>query len=283
MIKDHLERYYEASNRHDEHVILRSVMIDGHEVAWVELRDPEPLPEGHRPFRQQRCECDYIEGVGWCILEGGQFATIGGQEPCIHTETALHLRHLELRQEYARTFDRCNVDGLTEEQVLTARLGLSSPEVLRHIILDLVAKAKAGEWLEQGTGAVDWGGYYYVQTVQAITNAPWKTVWEVIGVLETESKISLQGSIVCDYREPEVPGWEEYSRIEVDGWLGIIWIPAHDDMESEWKLEVFRPNRSRACDPEHLPMLYAPTFGPDVSDVAAAEERLLALIEEWKV
>lgn len=287
MISDHLERYYEvhrACGRKEEHVILRSMVIDGHEVAWVELRDAEPLPEGRRPFRMMMCECDYIEGVAWQTDERhGVVGLDNGKGDCVRRGAALHLRHLELRKEYAATFDRRNVAGLTEEETLIAILGLSSPEALRHIILDLVTKAKAGEWLEEGTGAMFWGGYYYVQTVQAITDAPWKSVWDAVRALVDERRISLEGAVVRDHREPEIPGWEECFRVETeDGWLGIAWLPAHGDMDSEWKLEVFRPDRSRACDPVHLPMLYEPTFGPDAGDVAAAEERLAALIAEWK-
>jgi hypothetical protein len=282
MIRDHLERYYEAHGRENEHVILRSVMIDGHEVAWVELRDQEPLPEGRRPFRQMRCECDYIEGTGWCVMKDGGVATIGGQEPCVHAEAALRLRHLELRQEYAQIFDRRNIAGLTEEQVQTAVLGLSSQEALCHIILDLVTKAKAGEWLEQGTGALFWGGYYYVQTVQAITDAPWETVWEVVRALAAEGQISLEGAVVQDYREPDAPEWTEYGRFTEDGWTGIALMPAHGDMPQEWKLQVLRPDGSVAVEDERLSMTYTPTFGPDIGDVAASEARLLELIAKMQ-
>lgn len=283
MITDHLERYYEAYGRQNEHVILRSMMIDGHEVAWVESRDPEPLPEGRRPLRLMMCECDYMEGVGWKIdKEHGTVGIDNGKSDCIRKEAALHLRRLELRREYARTFDRRNVAGLTEEQVRVALLGLSSPEALRHIILDLITKAKAGEWLEQGTGALFWGGYYYVQTVQAITDAPWESVWEAVHALVAEQRISLEGAVVQDYREPEPPEWTEYGRFEENGWTGIALMPAHGDMPQEWKLQVLRPDGTVAVEDERLRMLYAPVFGPDAGDVAASEARLLELIAEMQ-
>ena len=35
--------------------------------------------------------------------------------------------------------------------------------IMREIILDMIEKAKAVEWIEDGNGAVSWGGYFYLR------------------------------------------------------------------------------------------------------------------------
>lgn len=35
--------------------------------------------------------------------------------------------------------------------------------IIREIILDMIEKAKAVEWIEDGNGAVSWGGYFYLR------------------------------------------------------------------------------------------------------------------------
>lgn len=265
MIADHLLRYYE------EHpgviyTTLRSIMVDGHEVAYMELRGTVgggPNAGKEYTARGAYCECDFQEGVGW-ERKGGQMYSLDGERSCVRRKAACHLRALELRAEYEEQYG----DGW----------GLARHT--KEIILDLIEKAKAGEWVGEDTnGASFWGGYFYLQTVAAITGEFIGHLWGDVYELMAEKKIGLDGAVIQPYVEPPPPKWEEFSRIEDDGWVGIAKLPGHRKMASEWRFEVLRPDGESAY--AMIPgerLLHDPVVGPDVEDVARAEQRLLALI-----
>lgn len=189
MIADLLPRYCEVFDPDTTYIPLRIFTVEGHEVAWMEVagimlydltgqgRESHPYK-----FRGLYCECNFTEGTGWEI-RGNQRYNLGGPEKCIHRKEALRLRHLELRQEY---------------------LEHSVPE----IIFALIEKAKAGEFIEDGSGASFWGGYFYLQTVAAITAQPEARIWEEARRLVAERKIGLEGAVVQPYQEPPPPAWE---------------------------------------------------------------------------
>lgn len=222
MIADHMARYCEARGiPHWGFRIVRSVVVDGHESAWVEAlrilyRDGGEItyiePLGSYEFL---CECKLTEGVGWRIdaerKEGYiNIALDVGDDRCIYKEAAMHLRHLELRREYQRYFEwLADSEELTDEQRMPFILfGIESAEAVRGIILDLVERAKRGEWLEASGGAAFWGGYFYLQTVQSITGAG-DMVLNVARQMVEEKLISLEGAVVQKYRKPRRPRWNE--------------------------------------------------------------------------
>lgn len=300
MIKDLLSAYYKAFGTDPSHEIVQSMVIDGHEVAWMKYtgtvvcditgrgREGETY-EGYGLY----CECDFTKGVGWDINEDGKPRKILGSkeadhpcaENCVPRQEAVRLRLLELREEYKQHF---------------------SPSLEKHIpeiIMNLIEKAKADEFIEDGNGAEFWGGYFYLQTVASIVGdikkipmkganfeltieQPGKYVWEAVEQLQKEKKIMLEGMIVQSYREPPPPAWEECFRIEDDdGWIGIALLPQHHRMKSEWKFEILRPDGYMVYQDlpmPTLPLMYPFDFGPDLGDVAPAEDKIKELIEEAK-
>lgn len=273
MIADLLPEYYSRCEPDVRYEVLRSIVIDGHEVAWMSYAGE--FREG-KPFygRTMMCECDFTEGIGWNIGEDGQRYTVHGKDAratCLIRGAAMHLRHLELRQEYHKRF----VQG--SENFF---LGLKG--CIREITLDLIKKAEAGEWLEDGDGAAMYGGYFYIRTLAAITGECKAHLWEDIHPLIEGKLIGVDGSIVTFYTEPPPPLWTEAVRVEDDGWVGIASLPGHRRMAQEWKFTVLNPAGKEAVYAPGQRLLHDPAFGPDVEDVRRAERTLREMIEECR-
>ncbi|MDB5185233.1 MAG: hypothetical protein JWN38_1041 [Candidatus Saccharibacteria bacterium] len=266
MIADLLPHYYEHYRSDVQYDVLRSIVIDGHETAWMSFvgsgREGEPFTG-----RELKCECDFTEGVGWQIHD--KFGAVGldGGRKCLKRQAALRLRHLELREEYAERF-------LNQPE----KFGMFS-SCIREITLDLIEKGQAGEWLEDGGGAAFYGGYFYLQTLAAITDIYMGHLWEDMYALLEEKLIEIDGAVVKSYTKPPPPKWEEFARIEQDGWIGIAKLPGHRRMAQEWKFEVLNPAGKSAIHSPGKRLLHDPIFGPDVEDVARAEEQLKNLIQ----
>ncbi|MEK7065974.1 MAG: hypothetical protein AAB965_00180, partial [Patescibacteria group bacterium] len=164
MIKDLLPRYYEAHNDGVTYTIISSTMVRNHEVAWMEYRGTVLCgPEKGKPFvgRELHCECYFTEGIGWKIDPKNRPVSLMDAEKCDRRKVAVRKRHKELRQEYRRLFN-------------------NSPSLFPYIpeiILDLIKKAKAGEFLEDGSGANFYCGYFYLETVADIVDAPMRNIW----------------------------------------------------------------------------------------------------------
>ena len=271
MIKDLLPAYYEAHGVDPSYTALRIIAIDGHEVAWMEFTrttDPDKTYKGRALY----CECDFTEGVGWKRENGKVYDLHLKAEKCLYRKTALHLRHLELREEYLKRFNVASGDSFA----LRRRL--------EEIISDLIEKVKAGEFVEDGNGARFWGGYFYLQTVALITDQFFGHLWEDVRRLWLEKKIGLEGAVIQPYREPPPPVWEEYLRIEVEGWVGIAYLAGHHPIAKEWRLEVLKPDGMRAY--RFIPglaLLHDPVFGPDPEDVDRARKELRELIYKSKI
>lgn len=273
MISDLLPRYYEANGDNLTYSVLRSIVIEGHEVAWMQFDGTVKFDitgqgrEGQSfTGRGVYCECDFGEGVGWEVKDG-QLYSLDGERQCLKRKAALYLRQLELREEYSQRF--AGKGAFPGDSYVLKRNA-------QAIILDLVEKAKAGEFIgEDGNGASFWGGYFYLQTVAAITDVFIGHLWEDVHALMKKKKIGLDGAVIQPYRKPPPPKWEEYLRIEEDGYIGIALLPGHRDMAREWKLKVLRPDGKPAF--SVLPgeaLLHDPVFGPDVEDVERVKERL---------
>jgi hypothetical protein len=274
-----LPRYYEAYGENPRYEVERSIMIDGHEVGWVkyegevsyditgEGKEGQPYT-GHELY----CACKFTEGVGWRQEEDGRPVGLMGGDSCMKKEAALHLRHLELREEY-------------KARGMFGKWGTPGPEEVEGIMFDLMEKAKAEEFIEGTSGARFWGGYYYLQTVAAITDYPMREMWGIAGKLVSEKKIQLEGAVVQPYFEPAPPTWEECTSFEQGDLRITAALPTHSKMPQTWKFEVFRKlsngeeERLELQLPEE-PLMYQPTFGPDAEDVRAAEERMVQILKD---
>lgn len=286
MIQDLLPRYYEARGENPRYEVLRSIVINGHEVAWMKYEgtvDYDLMKQGRegKPYSgyELQCECDFKEGVGWETRGDGTKYNLDGPQKCLYRELATHLRHLELRQEYISRFPFWGGPIILSDHIPSGN-ALALWNHVPEIIFDLIEKVKVGEFIgEDGNGASFWGGYLYVQTVTKITDRTEGEIWEVVKKLVEEKKISLEGAVIQPYREPPSPTWEESFRIEDDGWVGIASLPAHSKMEQKWQLDVMKPDGTPAHPSVVGPHLtHTPIFGPDVDDVASAEEELKKLI-----
>lgn len=196
-IEELLLRYYEAHGTNPAYEVERSITIDGHEVAWLRYqgqvqyditgrgREGQPY-EGHA----LHCACHFKEGVGWEMDErfGGPVGLTAG-DGCAKKEAALYLRRLELRRSY-------------EERGMLDDLKRYEPETIKAIMLDLIAKREADEFVEATNGAEFWGGHYYLQTVAEVLDVPMEYIWKATHQLQAEKRIRLEGMVVQTYREP---------------------------------------------------------------------------------
>lgn len=199
-IAELLPRYYEAYGQNPTYDVERSIMIDGHEVAWLHYQGEVTFDitgkgqegkayEGH----ELHCACRFTEGVGWQIdVERGTPVGFIGRDECDKKRVAMHMRHLELRQEY-------------QERGMLGDTGRQDAGVVKAIMLDLIQKREADEFVEGTTGAEFWGGHYYLQTVGEITGLSMKQVWEGADLLLAEKRIRLEGMVVQTYRPPVEP------------------------------------------------------------------------------
>jgi hypothetical protein len=278
MIEDLLPEYYDRFEQNLRYDVLRSIIIDGHEVAWMSyvgtvLVDITGEGKEGELFtgRVMSCECDFTEGIGWNIGEDGQRYTVHGKDAeatCLIRRAALHLRHLELRREYEERFVKGQPNSFS---------GLRG--CIREITLDLIEKGQAGEWLEGSSGASFYGGYFYLQTLAAITGEYMGHLWEDMYPLLEEKLIEIDGAVVKSYTQPPPPKWEEFVRLEVDEWVGIALLPGHRRMAQEWRFKVLDPAGKEACRAPGKRLFHDPVFGPDAEDVDRAKNELGSLIE----
>lgn len=196
LIGDLLPRYYEVFGENQRYSVERSIMVDGHEVAWLKYEgvvEYDNTGEGRegQPYigHELECACKFTEGIGWRVEDDGRALALKGGDDCIKKKTAVYLRHLELRQEY-------------ETRQMLAQMGYPDAEELEAIMLDLVEKAKASEFLEGTNGVHSAGGCYYLQTVASIADMPMDIVWETANKMAADKKIQLEDMVVQPYSEP---------------------------------------------------------------------------------
>jgi hypothetical protein len=155
------------------------------------------------------------------------------------------------------------------------------PAQARQIMLDLMEKAKAGEWLESSGGAQFWGGHYYLQTVQEITGYDWDDIWRATHYMMAQKELSLEGMVVQTYREPPAPRWDPCVSYEASGWRVTAALPAHSHMPQEWKFEVTNPAGEKVeTDLPGEQLMFSPDFGPDVEDVEHAQARMVEILRQ---
>ena len=261
MIKDYLSEYCEIFK--ERLTIIRSIVIDNHEIAW--MRNESDLGCEKEPFVFYKlyCECDFKRGVGW-DAKNGEKHILSGHEKCLYRQAVKHLRHLELRQEYFNRFE-----DVAPGELLYLRA--------EEIIFDLIEKVRANEFIGEDDSAMLYDGYFHLPTLGNIINMPMNVIWKIAEKLVVEKKISLQGNMVQDYREPLPPSWEEYFRIEKNNLIGIAYLPGHYDMRQQWKLEILKDNIE--CQEGFFPLSWGPEFGPDIDDIEVVRKELLRLME----
>jgi hypothetical protein len=268
MLGERLSKYRELTGTDDEYTVIRSFVIDGHEVAWMEVNgtfEDERVDPGRGgscySWRSLYCECNFTEGVDFKLEEGRRIGLLGA-EKCPYRKRVVALRHQELKEEYQRRF-AVPSSGLIDH--------------FEEIVFDLIEKVKTGEFLEDGNGASFWGGYFYLQTVAVIIGQPFPELWRLADKMVAEKKIDLDGAVIQPYREPPPPEWEESFRLEEDGWVGIAALPKHRKMPQVWKLTILNPDGEETVR-KHVLLAHRPDFGPGGDDVAKAEEKLRELI-----
>lgn len=256
MIATMLPAYYERHGTGITYKTLESIVIDGHEVAWAEytwpVRDEGVLST--LVHRDTICDCNFAEG--------------GKPDRCLFRAAALHLRHLQLRREY-------EAQGL---------LGDTSPvttynERMRLVILDLMARAEAGGWLEESNGARFYGGLFYAQTFAAVADITLGSVWQHLDRLVLDERIVLDGAVVKPFTPTPEPAWVLHDTTTIKGWRGELKIPAHDRMPNEWRFEVYRPDGTLAVTEPGPRFEHQHLFGVDVSDVNRARSAMHDLLE----
>jgi hypothetical protein len=274
MIADLLPRYYEAHGRNDTYETLRSIMIDGHEVAWMKytfiLTNNVPgIGRKGKPIETfgLYCECYFTEEVGWKTDEKFGVVGLSGKDHCIRFETAIDLRIRELREEYYALFD--------------VHRGMGSYGLVQHIdemVTDLFERDKRGEFIAEGSnGAHFWGGHFYIGTLARILDIDMSFIHKHIRRLVTESKIALEGFVVQQYVEPPEPRWDESFSHEQDGYVVKGYLPGHSKMRQDFKLDLYDAQGS-LVDTDYLPLNHPTLFGPDGEDVMLAQDKCVEMI-----
>lgn len=262
MIKDLLPEYCKAKNDGEEYSIVRSFIVNEHEVAWMEVRGS--VNGKSYKARLLHCECNFIKGKGWDTKDG-KFSDLFGPERCPARTQVLNQRHAELQKEYLDRFEAGNNVSALKDHVW-------------EIVSDLKEKAKNGEFLEDGNGALFWGGYFYLQTLSAIIGIDMMEAWQIAKGLIADKKIRLEGAVVQDYTPPEEPSWSKTLETKKGGVTGTAYLPGNRDMKNEWKLVAKKKNRKPLI--KMIPLGFNPVFGPDMSDVRIAKKELLKLMRQ---
>lgn len=255
-IAELLPRYYETHGDGLRYEVVRSIPIDGHEVAWV-----KQVSDNYEVYELE-CVCKFAEG------QGGE---------CLPREVAVHLRQQELRQEYIEKFSN------HENQLFNDEYSLR--ECIPEVILDLIKKDKANEFIsEQGNGAHFWGGHFYLQTVQEITGADWDEIWSAVTQMQLNKQIQLEGMLVQEYTLSSEPQWDEYCRFTYEDYTGVALLPAHSQMDQNWQITILAPNGCIISEGINGPHLSRnPDFGPDVADVAEVEALIQKIIYRYLI
>lgn len=271
-IDELLPRYYETHNDSIRYESVRSIPIDGHEVAWMRF-DGTRTDDSEFSGRSFKCACDFEEGVGWRTDEKYGVTGLDGGEKCLPKKVALYLRQQELRAEYIEQFKEDAIWG--EDLALIQHV----PEV----IMDLIEKDKRGEFIGEGTsGAHFWGGHMYMQTVEAITGKSMRDLWEDMDKMQSAKQITLEGCVIQEYRQPPKPSWTESGRYEYEGYTGIAELPNHSKMPQRWQIAIVGPSQRVIAEGIQGPaLMHESSFGPDVEDIASVEVAIREIIDGY--
>jgi hypothetical protein len=198
MIADHLEEYYRYHGRDPGYDVRRSIMVGDHECAWVAMLGTTRVVIGGdwqaagQPFVEHTflCECAFTRGVGWELSTEPGFegpVDLTEAEDCPALAMALSLRHAELRAEYRRQFCRRPSEPLTDHA--------------REVVLDLIAKTRAGEFIGGDHQAAElWGGYFYTTLLAGVLDVSPAKAGELAVSLMRQGVIGLNGLVITPPR-----------------------------------------------------------------------------------
>src|SRR4051812_8619519 len=81
LINDLLPRYYETHGDNPRYETVRSIMIDGHEVAWVKYTGnvaSDTVEDQDYTGHELCCACKFTEDVGWRQEPDGRTVGLSG-------------------------------------------------------------------------------------------------------------------------------------------------------------------------------------------------------------
>ncbi|MBI5140449.1 MAG: hypothetical protein HZA94_03335 [Candidatus Vogelbacteria bacterium] len=262
VIKTFLSRYYKAHGTDVTFMIIKSIVIKRHEVAWMEYKGTVLCGEKRGESfvgRALYCECHFKEGVGWKRDKKYGVVSLGDKEKCRERMRVICLRHEELKREYKRRFGCCP----------------SLKDHVSEIILDLIEKVKAEEFVEGSDGASFYGGYFYLQTVANIIGLSMGNIWAIAKRMADDKQISLEGAVVIPYRKPPRAKWNEVFRIKGQGWTGVAYAPDNSQMKKFWKFKILAPDgKVFRHNIPNLPIIHSLAFGVDVEDLDSARRAI---------
>ncbi|MGE5327760.1 MAG: hypothetical protein ACM3KH_00320 [Thiobacillus sp.] len=277
-ISDLLLRYQDIFND-PVYMVVESMDINGHEVAWMQYVSPPERPEedqedicdedrergsrevcfGHKLL----CACDFTEGVGWDTDEKNAMIVFHDEpDHCPCKLVALHRRHAQLLNEY---IDR----GLLNSY------GENMDEDIEEIIFDLMQKSMDHEFIELDNGAHFWGGYFYLQTIESITGIPLDVIMSTADRMTKENKIKLSGSVVRSFSAEDVI--RDYLTVEKDDWFMTA---ALNDRDQSWDIALFDQNGDLVDIKMHNPMEFIPPFAVGPGDIERINDRLEEIMDE---
>ncbi|MDE1970731.1 MAG: hypothetical protein KGI50_04135 [Patescibacteria group bacterium] len=186
MIRDFLPEYSAAHQHSTEPVytILRSIVIDGHEVAWIQLEGTDLYGKQYRCY-DLYCECYFTRGIGWDIRDGKATGLSG--DSCIKKRVATFLRHCEIQQDIQSRFPFINL--------------ILSEDDLHCIIYELMQQLKTGSFINDqfldGTSTrLD------LRTLEFILDHPMHDIYEKANALAAAKKIKLDFNMVYACKKP---------------------------------------------------------------------------------
>jgi hypothetical protein len=279
-IEELLPRYYEGYGEMEigRYETLRSMPVDGHDIAWMAYTYDVVGQGGeieHFCTNTFTCACKFTEGVGWAIGEDGRpHGFYRPDDDCLPKQAAIYLRQQELRREYVDRFK-------DEDPFISQSSGIRQKEHIKEVILDLMEKDKAGEFIgESSNGAHFWGGHFYIQLVMEITGADPQTIWPVIHKMKKNKQIDLEGFVIQTYDKPPEPTWDEYNKLEMDGLTVTAFTPGHSKMPQIWRyMVVDGEGKTLIAGIAGSALTHESAFGIDVDDVATARAEMIELAQ----
>ncbi len=272
MIMQLVPAYVKATQSNHSYRVIRSFVVNGHEVAWVEVTYFLNSDAAHnQPLQEYRvmCDCDFIEGIGWNIDGCGRIYTVHGRDAnaCETRPVVMEMRRQELQNHLERVADKPE-DGDSKETVLY---------VVRAIEV-LATFAQHHVMIEAGTGAGFWGGYFYLQTVQQILDIEWPIIHTAMAVLYKREKLDLNGMVVIPYTTPPEPKWTTYDIVDIDKYSLKRCLPSHDRMPHAWKLSIYETSSNTLLQERQLQITQPLEWGVDIEDLAGSEAELKRML-----
>lgn len=173
----------------------RTLLIDGHEVYWLQWWVPFGGDKNniHTGF-QLSCECKFTEGVGYKVDENGRVSGLVGGDRCKYTEAALALRALELQEQYPEV----NTSNWSPNH-------RPIDEIRLDVIQELRQRAKKGEWVCNRDSEM-----VYLQSLARVIGTSMSTMWELATLAQQRGLFSVYGAFLKD--------WEPKAELNYSVW-----------------------------------------------------------------